>query len=212
MHPLAKTRFQENMTPTQANSNASQGASGFGVGLATNQFHFFSVDQEYNGESFAAGDFLFGDNSTGEENLAYKSGTLRVRVGTTNIVTFGSTGIRIVNGGLAIKQTNLEITNGTIDLDQDSDTITSSYLNITVSTGNFSINSLAVPINPNHVLFLKNATLNNMTLVSSGSPPSADYWPIITQDGADKVSTGIGTALLIGDETFERWELISFLG
>ena len=75
---------------------------------------FFTEDTDYNAESFGAGDFLIGDNSTGESNIWWDAseGKLNFRLGTTvhvyldtdgtlkaggGNVTLDSTGIKMVN-------------------------------------------------------------------------------------------------------------------
>lgn len=172
------------------------------------------VDGTYNGENFVSGEILFNDNSAGQENIVYKSGVWQVRLGTSNNVTLGTTGIRIVNGGLAIKQTNETVTSGTIDLTENGDKIVSSYIRISASTGNFTINSIAQPVNPNHFLILLNDTANNMTIqnVAGWVAPGAGQWGIETFDGTSPATTGIGIALLMGDEANSRWNLIQLRG
>jgi hypothetical protein len=57
------------------------GNAAFGADLSspdTTAFQIFAVETEYNGETFAAGSVLFGDNSTGKANLVWDPITGRV--------------------------------------------------------------------------------------------------------------------------------------
>jgi hypothetical protein len=51
----------------------------------------------YNSESLAAGAALFGDNSSTKANMLYSAGTLKIRRGTTDYITFSSTDAQFTN-------------------------------------------------------------------------------------------------------------------
>jgi hypothetical protein len=179
-------------------------------------FHTFESETTlFGGEAWAAGDILIGDLLG--DNIVYKGGIWRVRSWNalleTNVtqITLGLYGMRINSGGLGLNQVEVEVGMGAIDLDENGDFMRTSYLAITVSTGAFSINSIAEPTHQNQILIIKNKTANNMTIVDAGVPPTG-YWTIETQDGTSPSTTGKGVAYFIGNEVDNCWELISIRG
>lgn len=174
----------------------------------------FLVDTEYNGENFKAGDVLFGNNTTGVDNFVYKNNVLQVRTGSSDNVTINSNGVRFVRGGAAFRQYATTVGSGTVDLTENGDFINASYVYISASTGAFTINSIAEPVNPNHFMIIVNGTTNDMTIqdVSAWADPGEGYWGIQTQTGASRATTGRGSVLLIGNETTSQWELLSIEG
>lgn len=58
-------------------------------------FSLVNVNSTVNGESLTSGDALLGDNSASKGNVLFdqSAGTLNIRAGTTNVLSFGSTGV-----------------------------------------------------------------------------------------------------------------------
>ena len=210
MNPLANLRFQQNTVSTQVNANAGQTAGG---GVEENQLFFFTVAQSHGGETWAEGDLLLG--SLASDNIVLRSGIWRVRYTDDTQITMGRYGMRINAGGLGLNQVLVEIGNGAIDLAETGESfMRTSYLTISVSTGAFTIDSIAIPTHQNQILYLKNQTANNMTIndVSTAGAAPAGYWTIFTQTGTNPATTGEGIAQFIANENQNRWELVSILG
>ena len=104
MNPLAATRFLANMTPTQVNANTGQSAS---EGVENTQLHFFTVAQDFGGETWAAGDILLG--SLDSDNIVLRSGIWRVRYQDETQLTLGRYGARIAAGGLGFNQVEVTL-------------------------------------------------------------------------------------------------------
>lgn len=174
-------------------------------------FATFKADvDDYNGEAFSQGDYLIGDNSSGENNIASKSGTMAMRHGTSNIVAFDQTGINLQSGALTLNRSSTTVSSGNVDLDDGlALSINTSFLKITSSTGDFTLRGIATPINGAQLLVVFNATGNNMTLKDNGTP-AIGYSKIRTYAG-DVSTTGAGVATLIYDDD-GIWLLLSIQG
>jgi hypothetical protein len=207
-NPLAFLRDEMLNSRAQMSFNPSESGNNERVeGLL---FHTFESETElFGGEAWAAGDILIGDLLA--DNFVLRSGIWRMRYQDETQITMGRYGMRINAGGLGLNQVEVEVGMGVIDLDENSDFMRTSYLAITVSTGAFSINSIAEPTHQNQILIIKNKTANNMTIVDAGVPP-AGYWTIETQDGTSPSTTGKGIAYFIGNEVDNCWELIDVRG
>jgi hypothetical protein len=207
-NPLAFLRDEMLNSRAQMSFNPSESGNNERVeGLL---FHTFESETTlFGGEAWAAGDILIGDLLT--DNFVLRSGIWRMRYQDETQITMGRYGMRINAGGLGLNQVEVEVGMGVIDLDENSDFMRTSYLAITVSTGAFSINSIAEPTHQNQILIIKNKTANNMTIVDAGVAP-AGYWTIETQDGSSPSTTGKGIAYFIGNEVDNCWELISIRG
>jgi hypothetical protein len=207
-NPLAFLR--EEMLNSRAQMSFNPSESGNNERVEGLLFHTFeSATDLFGGEAWAAGDILIGDLLA--DNFVLRSGIWRMRYQDETQITMGRYGMRINAGGLGLNQVETEIGMGVIDLDENGDFMRTSYLAITVSTGAFSINSIAEPTHQNQILIIKNKTANNMTIVDAGVPPTG-YWTIETQDGSSPSTTGKGIAYFIGNEVDNCWELISIRG
>ena len=212
MNPLALARFLANSTPTQTNSNPSHGASGLRVD--NNYFNFFTFAQTYNSETFAAGDLLIGNNSSGEANLFWdeSANTLYLRVGTTIKVSLDTDGIWVDNSiGFGRNDTG-DVGSGGISIDHEGAT----YVRISASSGAFDVRRIVTGVKDGHYLILQNDTANNMSLINnydSGSPP-AGYHNIYTLTGTNITLEGYSSAQLIWTEAQSpaQWFLLGYSG
>jgi hypothetical protein len=90
-----------------------------------------------------------------------------------------------------------------------------SFIRITGPTGAFSISGIAKPDNPDgRVVILYNtsndgATVQNMTITNDATSTAANR--ILTNTGADVVTTGTGIVSLIYSVTDARWILLTSL-
>jgi hypothetical protein len=208
-NPLAYVRDQMLNSRAEISFNPSESGNNDRVDYL--YFHVFDSDTTFNSEAFSAGDILIGDNSADEENLAYKGGAWLVRVGTTNYVTFGVAGVRIVGGGLALKQFNYTVVAGVNEIDDAGGAaavLRTSHIYINGSAGAFTIRSFGTPVHAGLFLIVKNGTADNMT-IEHGGAASAGYWAINTPTGANMTTVGAGTAIFIGNETTSQFDLLS---
>ena len=85
-----------------------------------------------------------------------------------------------------------------------------SFIRITGPTGAFSISGIAKPDNPDgRVVILYNTTSQHMTITDDATSTAANR--ILTNTGADVVTTGTGIVSLIYSVTDARWILLTSL-
>jgi hypothetical protein len=85
-----------------------------------------------------------------------------------------------------------------------------SFIRITGPTGAFSISGIAKPANPDgRVVILYNTTSQHMTITDDATSTAANR--ILTNTGADVVTTGTGIVSLIYSVTDARWILLTSL-
>ena len=85
-----------------------------------------------------------------------------------------------------------------------------SFIRVTGPTGAFSISGIAKPDNPDgRVVILYNTTSQHMTITDDATSTAANR--ILTNTGADVVTTGTGIVSLIYSVTDARWILLTSL-
>jgi hypothetical protein len=85
-----------------------------------------------------------------------------------------------------------------------------SFIRITGPTGAFSISGIAKPANPDgRVVILYNTTVQHMTITDDATSTAENR--ILTNTGADVVTTGTGIVSLIYSVTDARWILLTSL-
>lgn len=218
MNPLAKTRYQMNITPTQVNSNPGNMGNNQGVDGA--EFKFFDQEQEFNGEVFAAGDMLLGDNTIGNlnTNLVWfqSQGVWQFRFEQTMIVQIDS-GLRSKVVGYEPLAVSVAAGDNDISL-LDADSHMYSYVRITAAGGNFNVNSILNGRSSGQLLILHNDTTADITLKNNfyGGAPPTGFTSLYTLTGADITITGYGIAQLIYTETTSaataQWFLMNYTG
>jgi len=118
---------------------------------ATTTEYFFVTDDIYNGEQFGAGDFLIGDNSTGQSNLKWDAseGQLQFRYGQTTQAYMDTDGSIKAGGGAVIMDSSaLKIVNLTDGADPFiifyNSTLTTLGQIFTNSSGNLELDAYGV--------------------------------------------------------------------
>lgn len=105
-----------------------------------------------------------------------------------------------VTGDAAIRQTSGSLSNG---VNNDVSTSAKSYIRITGPTAGFSISSLANPFD-GKIVILHNATTQAMTITNAAATGTAAN-RILTNTGADIVTTAEGSVSLIYSTADSRW-------
>lgn len=171
------------------------------------------ANEDYNGETFAEGTVLLGDDSAGKVNIIWiPNGGLYLRVGTVPIISLNSAGISTDRG---FGHTPLDITlnGGTYDLDGGGDnptgTLLTSYIHITSAAADFVIRSLLRPTILGHRLVIQNHSAKKMTLTNHGTPGSAAYVLIHTDAAGDIFRATGGKCELIYNNIEDRWDVMS---
>lgn len=109
-----------------------------------------------------------------------------------------------VDGDFALRRANLALVNGAND---DIAIGERSFIRITGPTGAFSISSIASPAD-GKLLVIQNTTTQAMTITNAAGTGTAAN-RILTQSGADMVTTGVGVFLLIYSSPDSRWIVLS---
>ena len=85
-----------------------------------------------------------------------------------------------------------------------------SFIRVTGPTGAFNITGITKPTNPDgRVVILYNTTSQHMTITNNATSTAANR--ILTNTGADVVTTGTGIVTLIYSVTDARWILLTSL-
>lgn len=96
--PLNVTRSNYEMVLADSSTAAKVVANAYGIfgtdASAKPTFSLVNVNSTVNGEAMTSGDTLLGDNSSSKGNTFFdqSTGTLNIRIGTTNVLSFSSTG------------------------------------------------------------------------------------------------------------------------